>query len=81
MANTQSTKRTATAARPEAPENRTPAEAAHEVKDGESLEDIADKLKVEPVALQRLNGIKRPELIWPGMVLRVPTRNPNTSKG
>jgi LysM repeat protein len=81
MANTQSTKKTAVANRPPSTEDRDSPDSGnetHEVKDGESLEDIASAYKVEPATLQRLNGVKRPDLIWPGMTLRIPRRNPRT---
>lgn len=78
MSNTQSTKRTATAARPtpaeqtaEKPEQAEASDAEHTVAKGESLDDIAEKTGVPAAHLQRLNAIKRPELIWPGMNLRL----------
>lgn len=77
MSNRQSTKQTATAARPtpaeqtaEKPEQAEGADAEHIVADGETLEKIADKIGVSAPQLQRLNAIKRPDLIWPGMILR-----------
>jgi len=42
----------------------------HKVKKGETLEEIAEAHKTTAAELQRVNGIKRPELIWPGMELR-----------
>lgn len=79
MSNRQSTKQTATAARPTPPEaqdsetvegEKTPNAGEHVVADGESLDDIAEKTGVPAAHLQRLNAIKCPELIWPGMALR-----------
>lgn len=83
MANTQSTKQTATANRPPSPEDRGAdhGNETHEVKEGETLDDIASAHKVETRTVQRLNGIKRPDLIWPGMVIRIPRRDPHTPKG
>lgn len=83
MANTQSTKQTATANRPPSPEHRGAdrGNETHEVKEGETLDDIASVHQVEPRTVQRLNGIKRPDLIWPGMVIRIPRRDPHTPKG
>ena len=78
MSNRQSTKQTATAARPtpaeqtaEKPEQAEASDAEHVVADGETLEEIADKAGVPAPQLQRLNAIKRPELIWPGMSIRL----------
>lgn len=79
MSNRQSsTKQTATAARPtpaeqtaEKPEQAEATDAEHAVAEGESLDDIAEKTGVPVAHLQRLNGIKRPDLIWPGMRLRL----------
>lgn len=77
MSNRQSTKQTATAARPtpaeqtaDKPEHAEGSDAEHIVADGETLEEIADKTGVTAPQLQRLNAIKRPDLIWPGMRLR-----------
>lgn len=77
MSTRNSLKQTATAARPTPPEETTEApdpsetrESDHVVADGESLDDIAEKTGVPVAHLQRLNAIKRPELIWPGMTLR-----------
>ncbi|WP_307221840.1 LysM peptidoglycan-binding domain-containing protein [Microbacterium arborescens] len=83
MANTQSTKQTATANRPPSPGDRGADHGndTHEVKEGETLDDIARTHKVEPRTVQRLNGIKRPDLIWPGMVIRIPRRDPHSSMG
>ncbi len=83
MAKTQGTKQTATANRPPAPEDRgyDHGNETHEVKAGETLDGIADHYKVEPRTVQRLNGIKQPELIWPGMTIRIPRRDPHTPKG
>lgn len=78
MSNRQSTRQTATAARPtppeetaEKPEQAETSDAEHTVAKGESLDDIAEKTGVPAAHLQRLNAIKRPELIWPGMRLRL----------
>jgi LysM repeat protein len=78
MSNRQSTKQTATAARPtpaeqttEKPEQAEATDTEHTVAKGESLDDIAEKTGVPAAHLQRLNAIKRPELIWPGMTLRL----------
>lgn len=80
MSNRQSTKQTATAARPTPPESqdvehaeKQPAasESEHVVAEGESLDDIAEKTGLSAAELQRLNAIKRPELVWPGMRLRL----------
>ncbi|MDF2991888.1 MAG: LysM domain [Microbacterium sp.] len=79
MANTQRTKQTAVANRPPSTEDRDSPDSGnetHEVKDGESLEDIASHYKVEPATIQRLNSVKRPDLIWAGMTLRIPRRDP-----
>ncbi|AQY02050.1 LysM peptidoglycan-binding domain-containing protein [Microbacterium foliorum] len=77
MSNRQSTKQTATAARPtpaeqtvEKPEQAEASDAEHTVAKGERLDDVAERTGVPIAQLQRLNAIKRPELIWPGMVLR-----------
>lgn len=77
MSNRQSTKQTATAARPtspeqiaEKPESAEASDADHVVANGETLEEIADRTGVPAPQLQGLNAIKRPELIRPGMVLR-----------
>ncbi|WP_315072181.1 LysM domain-containing protein [uncultured Microbacterium sp.] len=77
MSTRNSLKQTATAARPtplegtaEAPEQAETSESAHIVADGESLDDIAEMVGVPVAHLQRLNAIKPPELIWPGMTLR-----------
>lgn len=77
MSNRQSTKQTATAARPtpteqtaEKPEQAEAADTEHTVAKGESLDDIAEATGVPAAQLQRLNAIKRPELLWPGMTLR-----------
>lgn len=63
---TSRTKKTAVAPRPAAPENR---ERTYEVKDGDTLQKIADKHDTTVARLQQRNGIKRPELIWPGMTI------------
>ncbi|MDR6142400.1 LysM repeat protein [Microbacterium foliorum] len=77
MSNRQSTKQTATAARPtpaeqtaEKPEQAEASDAEHTVAKGESLDEIAEKTGVPATQLQRLNAIKHPDLIWPGMMLR-----------
>ncbi|MFD6699697.1 MULTISPECIES: LysM peptidoglycan-binding domain-containing protein [unclassified Microbacterium] len=71
MANTQRTKQTATAARPTAPEDQAGADdGVHVVEEGETLDAIAESTGVSAARLQRLNGIKRPDLIWSGMTLR-----------
>jgi len=70
MANTQNTKRTATAQRPTAPENTAPADGEHVVKDGETLDKIAKDHDTTVDVLRRRNAIKHPDLIWPGMTLR-----------
>jgi LysM repeat protein len=77
MSNRQSNKQTATASRPtpaeqtaEKPEQAGESDAEHTVAKGESLDDVAEKTGVPVGQLQRLNAIKRPELIWPGMTLR-----------
>ncbi len=67
---TQDEKKTATAKRPTPPEAKPTPDHLHEVKDGDTLDDIAKKAKTTPEDLQRLNGIKRPDLIWPGMQIR-----------
>lgn len=66
MANPQSTKTTATAARPTPPEVQT-----HQVKNDDTLESIAKQYDVDVADLQRWNAIKRPEHVWPGMTIRV----------
>ena len=66
----QSTKQTATAKRPTAPEAQDAPTDVHTVADGETLEQIAEKHDTDPASLQRVNGIKRPDLIWPGMKIR-----------
>lgn len=78
MSNRQSTKQTATAARPTPaeqttgkPEQAEAADAEHTVAKGESLADVAEKTGVPAAQLQRLNAIKRPDLVWPGMTLRL----------
>ncbi|WP_102191510.1 LysM peptidoglycan-binding domain-containing protein [Microbacterium aurantiacum] len=79
MSTRNSLKQEATAERPESPEESTaPAEAHleasdgfHVVQDGETLNEIAGAFDVPVSYLQRLNAIKRPELVWPGMPLRV----------
>jgi len=78
MSNRQSTKQTATAVRPtpaeqaaEKPEQAEATDAEHTVAKGETLDDIAEKTGVPAAHLQRLNAIKRPELVWPGMRLRL----------
>lgn len=55
----------------ERPEGAPEPEPTHTVAKGETLEKIAEKLKTTPAELQRVNAIKRPELIWPGMELRL----------
>lgn len=77
MSNRQSTKQAATAARPtpaeqttEKPEQTEATDSEHTVAKGESLDDIADTTGVPVAQLRRLNAIKRPEVIWPGMTLR-----------
>lgn len=83
MANTQSTKQTATANQPPSPEDRGAdhGNETHKVKEGETLDGIASTHEVEPRTVQRLNGIKRPDLIWPGMVISIPRREPHEPKG
>ncbi|MHC9046722.1 LysM peptidoglycan-binding domain-containing protein [Microbacterium saperdae] len=76
MSNDQNTKQTATVPQPPAPEAQTdvpeqteaPA-GSHTAAKGETLDDIAEKTGVPAAYLQRLNAIKRPDLIWPGMTL------------
>lgn len=77
MSDTRSSrKQTATAPRPTAPESTEAPEQAetpdgvHVVTEGETLEQIAEETGVPAAQLQRLNAIKRPALIWPGMRLR-----------
>lgn len=65
-----SEKKTAVAPRP-TPTEAQPAPAdIHTVTEGESLDDIATTHDTSTAALQRINGIKRADLIWPGMPLR-----------
>lgn len=74
MSNRQSTKQTATAARPtpaKKPDQSKATDSEHVVADGESLDDIAEKTGVPLAHLQRLNATKRPDLVWPGMCLRL----------
>jgi lysozyme family protein/peptidoglycan hydrolase-like protein with peptidoglycan-binding domain len=55
--------------------NPTPAPAApatYTVRSGDSLSAIADRLHTTVAALTSLNGIRNPNLIYPGQVLRVP---------
>lgn len=66
----QTEKRTATAARPKAPETQDAPTNVHTVADGDTLDKIAEKHDTDAARLQRLNGIKRPDLIWPGMKIR-----------
>ena len=47
-------------------------ERAYVVGRGETVQTIAQKLRVEPAALLRLNGIDDPRKIQPGQRLRVP---------
>lgn len=77
MSNDQNSQHTATAPQPAPPEAQTEAPeqaeapaGSHTVAKGETLDDIAEKTGVPAVYLQRLNAIKRPDLIWPGMMLR-----------
>lgn len=79
MSTRNSLKQEATALRPEPAEQSTPpveahleaSDGIHVVQDGETLDEIAGALDVPSSYLQRLNAIKRPELIWPGMNLRL----------
>lgn len=78
MSTRKSLKQTATAARPTAPEETTEKPEQAEASDGdlvvaegETLDDIAEKVGMPAARLQRLNAIKRPGLIWPGMNLRL----------
>jgi LysM repeat protein len=69
MAN-QTEKQTATAARPTAPEAQDAPTDVHTVAKGETLDQIAAKHDVDAAHLQRINAIKRPDLIWPGQKLK-----------
>lgn len=78
MSDTRSSrKQTATAPRPtspegaaEAPEQAETPDGVRVVAEGETLEQIAEETGVPAAQLQRMNAIKRPALIWPGMRLR-----------
>lgn len=79
MSTRNSLKQEATAPRPESSEQTSPPVEAHLeapdgiriVKDGETLDEIAGALNIPVSYLQRLNAIKSPGHIWPGMRLRV----------
>lgn len=68
----KTTKKTAVAPRPTPTEDSIPpGSEAHTVTEGDTLEGIADQHGVDVRTLQRVNGIKHPALIWPGMTVKL----------